>query len=95
MRQVALAAESVPGVHNCHAVRIRTSGPLTFIDVHVEVDGSQSLAEAHALTEAVEQSIQKVLPGSDVTVHPEPLAGTVPPQNGVSPSPALVNILIL
>jgi cation diffusion facilitator family transporter len=70
---VAQAAESVAGVHNCHAVRIRTSGPQTFVDVHIEVDGSQSLAEAHTLTEAVERSIQKVVPGADVTVHPEPL----------------------
>jgi cation diffusion facilitator family transporter len=77
--QVARAAESVPGVHNCHAVRIRTSGPHTFIDVHVEVDGRQSLTEAHALTEAVEQSIQKIVPGSDVTVHPEPLAERASP----------------
>ena len=72
--QVARAAEAVPGVHNCHAVRIRTSGPQTFIDVHVEVDGAQSLADAHALTEAVEHAIQAVVPGADVTVHPEPLA---------------------
>jgi cation diffusion facilitator family transporter len=70
--KIAQAAEAVQGVQNCHAVRIRTSGPQTFIDVHIEVDGSQSLADAHTLTEAVEQSIQAVVPGSDVTVHPEP-----------------------
>jgi cation diffusion facilitator family transporter len=66
------AAESVPGVSDCHNIRIRTAGPQVFIDVHVLLDGSQSLEKAHELTDVVERAIQAELPGSDVTVHPEP-----------------------
>jgi divalent metal cation (Fe/Co/Zn/Cd) transporter len=36
------------------------------------VDGSQSLTQAHQLTETVEQAIQNLAPQADVTVHPEP-----------------------
>jgi len=72
-RSIALAAEGVAGVHNCHNVRIRASGPRVFIDLHVLVDGGQTLTEAHDLTERIEVAIQKVAPQSDVTVHPEPL----------------------
>ena len=40
-----------------------------FIDLHVLVDGRQSLFEAHALTETIEGVIQAIAPRADVTVH--------------------------
>lgn len=64
--------EALPGIRDCHDVRIRYSGAQPFVDVHVFVDGSQTLTEAHQLTEQVEQAIQKVIPKADVLVHPEP-----------------------
>ena len=70
--QIKTAVESLEGVHDCHAVRIRHSGPHYFVDLHVLLDGSQTLNEAHALTERIEQKVQQLLPGADVTVHPEP-----------------------
>jgi cation diffusion facilitator family transporter len=70
--RIQAAVESVPGVHDCHALRLRYSGPVLFIDLHVLVDGNQTLFAAHALTETIEGVIQAVAPGADVTVHPEP-----------------------
>lgn len=70
--EIKAAVESLPGVVNCHHVRVRTSGPGLFIDVHILVDGTQSLEEAHALTETVERTIKNLLPDADVTIHPEP-----------------------
>jgi cation diffusion facilitator family transporter len=69
---VVAAAEAVPGVTNCHRVRIRASGPQTFIDAHVLLDGRLSLQQAHDLTEAVERAVQGVALDADVTVHAEP-----------------------
>jgi cation diffusion facilitator family transporter len=78
--KVIAAVEALPGVTNCHNVRVRYSGPLPFVDVHVLMDGNQTLREAHELTEQIEQAIEQVLPGADVTVHPEPrLAPPGPP----------------
>ncbi len=71
-KAVVAAAEAVPGVDNCHQVRIRASGPQTFIDAHVLLDGNLSLQQAHALTEEIERAIQAVAAGADVTVHAEP-----------------------
>ena len=71
--QIRLAVEGTPGVANCHNVRVRYSGPVLFVDAHVLVDGDQSLNEAHALTERIENAISAVAPGADVTVHPEPV----------------------
>jgi cation diffusion facilitator family transporter len=70
--RIAETVAALPGVRDCHQVRIRYSGPKLFIDLHVLVDGRQSLADAHALTERIEEVIQEVAPGADVTVHPEP-----------------------
>jgi cation diffusion facilitator family transporter len=67
------AVSRVTGVHNCHQLRMRYSGPVLFIDLHVLVDGGQTLTEAHRLTEVIEGVIQDIAPDADVTVHPEPL----------------------
>ncbi len=66
------AAESVPGVMNAHNVRVRHSGPHVFADIHVLVNGSQTLQEAHALTDRVEEAVKQMVPEVDITVHPEP-----------------------
>jgi cation diffusion facilitator family transporter len=73
--QVTAAAESVDGVKGCHAVRVRRSGPKVFIDAHVEFDGDISLNEAHRLMDLVEESVGKIIPDADVTVHAEPRQG--------------------
>jgi cation diffusion facilitator family transporter len=80
---IVQAAEAVPGVINCHNARLRYSGSQLFVDAHVYVDGSQSLQQAHDLTDEVEVAINKLIPGADVTVHAEP-APPVPaaPQGG-------------
>jgi cation diffusion facilitator family transporter len=70
--QIKSVVEAIPGVINCHKVRVRASGPILFVDVHILVDGTQSLEEAHELTEEVEASIRSILPDADVTIHPEP-----------------------
>jgi len=73
MEQRILAAVSaVPGVRDCHNIRVRYSGPILFLDLHVLMDGSQTLFQAHALTETIEGVIQQIVPHADVTVHPEP-----------------------
>ena len=70
--KIISVVETIPGVVNCHHVRLRSSGPHLFIDFHVLMDGSQSLRDAHKLTEDIEEAVHKVAPDSDITVHPEP-----------------------
>lgn len=70
--RIAAAVSAVPGVMNCHNIRLRYSGPVLFIDLHVLVNGQQTLNEAHQLTETIEGVIQEIVPAADVTVHPEP-----------------------
>ena len=71
-KEILAAVERLPGVTDCHSVRLRYSGPQLFVDIHILVDGNQTLKEAHSLTEEIERVIQKLVPNADVTVHPEP-----------------------
>jgi cation diffusion facilitator family transporter len=71
-QRILAAVSAVPGVRDCHNIRVRYSGPVLFLDLHVLVDGRQTLFEAHALTETIEGVIQQIVPHADVTVHPEP-----------------------
>ena len=73
-RRITEAVEALAGVNDCHNVRVRYSGARPFVDVHVTLDGNQTLRAAHDLTEEIERVIQAVLPEADVTVHPEPRA---------------------
>jgi cation diffusion facilitator family transporter len=77
VKRIKSAIEKLPGVANVHAVRVRLSGPQVFVDAHVFLDGSQSLEEAHALTEVIEKTIQNIIPHADVIVHPEPAPKSV------------------
>ncbi len=70
--KIISAVEFLPGITDCHNVRVRYSGPQPFVDIHVLIDGSLTLIEAHDLTEEIERVIQKLIPNADVTVHPEP-----------------------
>jgi cation diffusion facilitator family transporter len=66
------AIEALPGIADCHQVRVRPSGARWFVDLHVTMDGMRSLEETHAATEEIEEEIRRLVPRADVTVHVEP-----------------------
>ncbi|HEX8992698.1 MAG TPA: cation diffusion facilitator family transporter [Anaerolineales bacterium] len=70
--RIMQAVRTIPGITDCHAVRVRPSGARWFVDLHVTMAGRTSLRQSHALTEQVEKKVHEVLPNSDVTVHVEP-----------------------
>ena len=76
-KKIISAVEVLPGVTDCHKVRLRYSGPQLFVDIHILVDGNQTLKDAHNLTEEIERVIQRLVPNADVTVHPEPNSETL------------------
>lgn len=71
--RIRVAACAVPGVADAPAIRSRTtSSGVLFAEVTITVDGAQSVAEAHVLADAVEQSVADAFGPADVTVHVEP-----------------------
>src|SRR5512135_2034061 len=70
--KIVKTVRAIPGITDCHAVRVRPSGARWFVDLHITMAGRTSLRQSHALTEKVEKKVHEVLPNSDVTVHVEP-----------------------
>lgn len=67
------AAADVPGVLAARPVRMRESGSQVFADVVVTTTRTLSLAQAHEITERIEQAISGVEPRAEVLVHIEPI----------------------
>lgn len=67
------AASRVPGVLEVRDVRSRSSGHNAFAEVTIAVSGLASVADSHALADAVEAVVARQLGGGKVTVHVEPL----------------------
>jgi len=64
---------SVDGVMECHEIRTRGTRSHVFIDLHILVDPSLSVENAHRIAEAVEKEIKsKISEVVDVVVHIEP-----------------------
>ncbi|MHA1600278.1 MAG: cation diffusion facilitator family transporter [Alphaproteobacteria bacterium] len=55
-----------------HDLRTRASGPLTFIQVHLEMDGHMSLYQAHTVADSVEMHLREAFPGAEVIIHQDP-----------------------
>ncbi|WP_162906619.1 cation diffusion facilitator family transporter [Algihabitans albus] len=67
--QVVRGYSEVLGVHD---LKTRTSGPRTFIQLHLELDGGMTLYRAHAIAEAVEAELQTAFPDAEVIIHQDP-----------------------
>jgi ferrous-iron efflux pump FieF len=70
-RILALALEH-PGAHDVHDLRTRAAGTDVFIELHLELEGGLSLAQAHDVTHQVETRIRKAYPGASILIHQEP-----------------------
>jgi divalent metal cation (Fe/Co/Zn/Cd) transporter len=85
--EIERIAARVPGVVDAHAIRIRPSGAHTFIDMHVIMDGTVTLKDAHSATEVIENAILKEISPADVTVHGEPAGTPKPSRKNLKPNP--------
>jgi ferrous-iron efflux pump FieF len=69
IRALALAAPEVTAVHD---LRTRAAGPGAFIQIHLEMDGALTLAEAHRISDRVEADIRAAFPHAEVLIHQDP-----------------------
>jgi len=68
----AVVAE-FPAIRGFHDLKTRVSGTRTFVQLHIELDGRQSLFDAHAIGARLRLRIIDAVPGSDVLVHKDPV----------------------
>jgi cation diffusion facilitator family transporter len=72
-RAIRAAAQAVPGVVTVEKCFARKSGPGWLVDIHVEVDGSLSVIEGHAIGHRVKDALcSSELKILDTLVHIEP-----------------------
>jgi cation diffusion facilitator family transporter len=73
IEKAAGRVSGVRGVHNILVSKIGSTGSMG-VSLHIQVNRSATLAEAHSIANAVEESIRKRLKGAEsITVHLEPL----------------------
>ena len=66
---IAAIAETWPGVHGFHDLKTRTAGSRIFVHLHIELEGSQSLREAHDIGAGLRRAILNAYPQADVIIH--------------------------
>ena len=62
-----------PGVHGFHDLKTRTAWSQVFVNLHIELDGDQSLNQAHAIGAALRRAILKAYPQVDIIIHQDPV----------------------
>lgn len=62
-------ARDWPGVRGFHDLKTRTAGSRVFVNIHIELDGDQSLREAHDIGAGLRRAILAAYPQADVIVH--------------------------
>ncbi|MCX7342758.1 MAG: cation diffusion facilitator family transporter [Proteobacteria bacterium] len=59
-------------VVDVHELRTRSAGHIDFIQLHITLDPSLSLKEAHVIGDEVEQTLQTSYPQSEILIHLDP-----------------------
>ena len=75
--RIRAIVESHQAVMNVHDLKTRTAGLSTFIQLHLGLDPAMSLAQAHTISDEVENALLEAFPGSEVIIHQDP-AGLEP-----------------
>ncbi len=67
------AVRACAGVRGMHDLRTRFSGDRTFVEYHLEVDPGLTVDVGHAIGDATEDAVRRLLPGKvEATAHLEP-----------------------
>jgi cation diffusion facilitator family transporter len=72
--RIRRALDADDRVMGYHKLRTRQAGTQRHVDVHIMLEDSLPLSEAHAIGEEIERAIRRTLPNLDVVVHVEPYA---------------------
>ena len=66
---ISAIARDWPGLRGFHDLKTRTAGSRVFVNIHIELDGDQSLREAHAIGAGFRRKIIETFPQCDVIIH--------------------------
>ncbi len=72
VEKILAISSSVEGVLGVHDLRTRISGPVRFIQLHLEMEDKMPLVEAHHISDKVEELLLEAFPDSDILIHQDP-----------------------
>jgi ferrous-iron efflux pump FieF len=81
-QEIARIALEHAQVRAVHELRTRQAGQTRFIQMHLELDGSMTLARAHRIGDEVADRIRAGFPGADVLIHQDPGDDSLPETPG-------------
>jgi len=61
-----------PELSNLHDLRTRTSGNRDFVQFHVDLPPTMTIARSHAIIERVEEDLREQFPGTEILIHIDP-----------------------
>ena len=67
-----IISDNASGAIEAHDVKTRQAGPATFIEFHLVVPGSMTVAQAHAICDRIEAALGEAVPGAQILIHVEP-----------------------
>lgn len=70
--RIAVIVRADPEVAGLHDLRTRSAGGTRFIELHVEMDGSLTLWQAHTVCDRLEAALSAAFPDAEVILHQEP-----------------------
>lgn len=70
--KIRVIVTSFPEVKDMHDLRTRRSGLRSFIQMHLEMDGTMTLLQAHEISDRVELQIRNAFQDSEVIIHQDP-----------------------
>jgi ferrous-iron efflux pump FieF len=70
--KIRAIAQSHPDVVAAHDLRTRVAGPTSFIQIHIEMNGTLSLIRAHEISDEVEAELRAAYPNAEVIIHQDP-----------------------
>jgi ferrous-iron efflux pump FieF len=82
-RFVEVAARH-PALKGLHDLRTRTSGSRDFVQFHVWVDPTMTVAEAHRVMDEVEHKLEAQFPGTEILIHLDPEGQVDDPGNALA-----------
>ncbi len=71
-QEIAAIVLEHPEVRAVHDLRTRQSGQTRFIQLHIEMDGRMTLAQAHTIGDAVMHRLRQAMPDADIMIHQDP-----------------------
>lgn len=90
-RFVEVAARH-PDLIGLHDLRTRTSGVRDFVQFHLWMDPHMTVAEAHAVTERLEQALEAEFPGTEILIHVDPEGQVDQPDNPMAEADLLKDV---